>query len=103
MIDRDHAVSITQLPNDVSPGERPCRISVNAKNGFAASFVDVMNLLTIHFNEMRLERILILEAMFSSKPINSSHVPLSKVQSMPHSDSAGRNFRNLIELRTPIS
>ena len=94
MIDSDDSVSVAQSSNDVSPGEGPRWIPVNAEDCFARSFVDVMDLLTIDLGEVRLKRVFIRKAMFNSKLISSSHVPISKFQSLQQSqsNSAGYNF-----------
>ena len=92
MIDRNDSISIAQSLNNFPPGKRPRRIPVNAQNRFACPFFDVVNLLTINFDEMRLKRILIRKAVLSSKLVRSSHVPLSKYQSPLQCNSADHNF-----------
>jgi hypothetical protein len=92
VVDGNDAVSISQLPHDVSPSKRPRWIPMNAQDRFASPLVDVMNFLAIDFDKMGLERVFIRKAVFSSKLVSSSHIPLSKVQSLLQSNSAGYNF-----------
>jgi hypothetical protein len=86
-------VSTAQMLNDFSPGKRPGGISVDAKNRLAFPFVDVMNLLTIDVDKVRLERIFVSESVGSSEFVGSSHIGLSEVQTLQRADSAVRRNR----------